>query len=528
MRAMVESSGQRPIAWWEFALLAVAAVCALALGLTNLDGPSLWHDELVHVFVAKSVAAGQGFRLPSGTLYPSSMAYNAVLGGVVAVFGDGPAAVRAPSAVFSAVCVVLLYLLARRLLGRGCALVAAFALALSPWNVAWSREARLYTMLSAAYLAALYCAWRAFEAKDTRTMAGWSVGAFAGYLVGVFTSYHALLFLGPIGGYAVLRMLGERRLASRHMGAVVCCTVVGLVTIGVLFLNPNRADQSAVFQTGLGGSLVDPARLDRLLYFRWLANNLSIGVLVTVFIGSCLAFRRGWRGVFALLAFWVPVAVLTLLIGYRRPRFMFFAYPVYSALFALGASGLVQAVMLPWRTRSRGARFLLTGGLAALSLLFLLRLGFSCVLLTGDSLEAAGGADTTLARRHPRWEGPCVYVREHGGEGAILTTTCLPVMYYVGRVDDWFPNRYQAWEEQESGLVGIGSLDGLRAFLGENPKGFYIAEEYRFEKWRLRPELRDTLGAEVTWVQAHMRRVPEASSKDVTVYAWDFTETPVP
>jgi hypothetical protein len=208
---------------------------------------------------------------------------------------------------------------------------------------------------------------------------------------------------------------------------------------------------------------------------------------------------------------------------------MFFAYPAYCMLFAYGVVQLAEGALLLRGLRSRsGIGRALAVGLALGCLLFLGRLGVSLVRLTGDTVEVARGANTTLARRHPQWVKPCAYVRERLAGNAVLTTTYLPAYYYVGQVDDWFPNRYNPWEIQESGLKGLDSLESLRTFLAEHPKGYYLAEHFRFEMWRDHGAVRDVLGKEVDWVEAHMTRLPEASSADVNVYAWDFTDRPVP
>lgn len=509
---------------WETAAVASAMGLALALGFSNLSGPSFWHDELVHVFVAKHIAAEGWPALPSGQFYPSSMAYNYLLGGVAALFGDGETAMRAPSVLLSAASVWLLYALTRRLCGRSTALVAAYALALSPWHVAWARQARMYELQTAAYLLTLWFAWAGFNAKSSRRAAACAAGALLAYALGVFTSFHSLLALGAVGGYAVLMTLYTRRPASRYGVAVMLSFAAGILTLAGLWFNPNPVDQAAVFQTGLGGYMPDPQRLVRLYYVRWLQDNLSVGFLLLALFGTAaMLWKERSRGLFAVLGFWAPVLVLTFLIGYRRPRFMYFAFPLYVALFSYGITYLPRALMVFRAARFDTGRTALRGAAAyALSLvmfLFCLRLGISAERLIADSLDAAHGAPTTLAVHHQNWKPPCAYVREHRRGEAVLATSVLPALYYAGYVDDWFPNRYTLWEYQESGKRGLGSLEELQAFVREHPKGFFIAEAERFEKWRHHGDLPD-LEKEVTWVRENMRRIDAASSPDVTLYAW--------
>ena len=513
IRTKTTDDGQ-PVAPSEWACLALATVAALLLGVLNLGLPSLWHDELVHIFVARSIAEHAWPTLPGGALYPSSLFYNVGLGLVVKLFGDGAFAVRLPSVLVSGINVVLLHFIARALFGRSVAVLTVFAFALSPWNVAWSRQARLYELQAMAYLLFTGCAWRAFEEENKGRAARFVVAAVVAYLIGIFTSFHSILFLGPVGAYAILQWIASPPRRKKSVIAIGLCLVTGLLTLAALYFNPNTADQSAVFSTGLGGTLPDPQRLIRWAYLRWLYENLSVGVLLTMFIGSALAlYQEKRQGVYAVLAFWVPLLILTFLIGYRRPRFLFLAFPFYVCL---SSYGIVQLVLFT-RHFKRSA---LHAIVALLIALFGMRLTLTAVKLTQDSIALAQGNDITLARRHPQWQKPCQYVREHRMDEAVLTTTFLPVMYYVGHVDTWFPNRYQWWESQESGIEGLASLEKLKDFVAKNPKGYYIAEFDRFEKSRHHGALIDTLGKEVTWVQENMRRIDEASSRDVTVYVW--------
>ena len=82
MPAQKRQESDPPIARWEWALVALAVAAAVGFGATNLDRPSLWHDELFHVFVAKNVAENGQAVLPSGAPCTSATMYHVLLGGV--------------------------------------------------------------------------------------------------------------------------------------------------------------------------------------------------------------------------------------------------------------------------------------------------------------------------------------------------------------------------------------------------------------------------------------------------------------
>lgn len=500
--------GRGPMARWEMAVLATAVVLVFSLGLPNLAEPSLWHDELVHVFVAKSMAETGEANLPSGMPYGNAAVFNAILAGVVRVWGLSEATVRTPSVFLAAGNVLMLFFLTRPILGRWTALVSAFGLALSPWAVAWSREARFYTLQQGLYLATLGCFWQVMVQDRRRTLAAWGGGCATAYGLGVLTSFHSILFLGPLGAYVLLMGFLQRTLKSRWTVLVCLVGLAGVVTLISYFFLMNPLDREAVFERGgLGGRVADVERASRLYYTLWLQENLSVGFFILALFGfAAMVFREGRRGAFMALAFWVPIVVLTFFIGYRRPRFMFFAFPFYVAAFSYGLVFLAQWLGKPkisWAS----------WGVAALVVLFAVRLAWSEIRLVQDSLEAAGGAHTTLARRHPQWKKPCAYVREHGEGAAVVTTTFLPVLYYVGRADNWYPTHNNWWEVDEAGMDDLKTPEDLARFVAQHPRGFYLAEKSRFDRY-------DFMDEYAGWVKKHLTVIEEGSSDDVTLFAW--------
>jgi len=243
---------------WEFATLISAMGLALVLGFANLGKPSLWHDEAAHVYIAKTIVETGQPRMLSGRPAPSGAAYNYLLAGFIALLGDSEAVVRSPSVLLAAVNVLLTFLLVRRLLGPETAAVTAVALAISPWSVAWSREARLYTLHQAVYLATLLAAWGAFTAKTQRRTVGCVACASIGYALGLLTSLHSMLFLGAPGAYAFF--MGLKDTVNRRQPAwpwlLTCCALsaVAVATLGAYYLFLPEADHGAIFkEAGLDG-----------------------------------------------------------------------------------------------------------------------------------------------------------------------------------------------------------------------------------------------------------------------------------
>ncbi|MCC6698205.1 MAG: glycosyltransferase family 39 protein [Candidatus Hydrogenedentes bacterium] len=501
----------RPVPAWEWMLAGLAVAIALVLGFSRLSWPSLWHDELIHVFVAKGIIGSGLPQLPSGRMFTEGTLYNYLLAGVMLLFGDGEAAVRAPSVIANALNVLGTYLVVRRILGAPTALVAAFALALSPWSVAWSRQARFYALQQTMYLATLYAVWRCGEAPDRGGIVRWGLGACGAYVVGLLSGPHSVFFLAPVGAYAGLHVLRERCVKSRWFLMAAAVVLLGVLTVTGHFLTLPQAEFDATFKDAqIGGSPPDPGdrdQSDRLYYFRFFTNNLSTGYFILACVGFVwMVVKEGRRGVFTAIAFLAPILVLNFLIGYRRHRFIFFAYPFYVAAFSYALVRL--AAFLPSFRRSWPR------AVAAVCVVaFGARLAISTVRLVQDSMRVAGGADATLAVAHPQWRKPCLYIRDHLNGEVVLTTTYITALYYVGRVDNWYPSRVIVWEHIESGMEGLKTLDDLKAYVREHPKGFFVAERRRFHHWYFFAE-------DVAWVEQHMERLDAASGEDVILYRW--------
>lgn len=514
-------------------LLAVGA--ALALGFANLAGPSLWHDELVHVYVGKSVAETGTPRLPSGQLYYNATIYNYILGGFIALFGDAERAVRAPSVLFAGLSVWLTYALARRLLGHTTAVVAAFALALSPWSVAWARQARFYMLQQVFYLVLLGLVWVCLHDRNPRRAAWGAAGAALAYLGSVLISLHSVLFVAPVAGFAFCVAAYERRWISRWGATAAAAAVLGAATVVLYRLTLPPLDQIAVFTNVSGGAehiVKDYTTSSRLFYAHWIQYNLSSGYFYLMLVGSAaLLIRGGRRGFFVLLGFWAPFLLLSVAIIYRQDRFMFFTWPFYQMLTAYGLVFGVEVVAGAWAAardiQARGPRpaALLRIAAGAAILVFGARLAVSTIRLAGDTLETARGAHVTLARRHPQWREPCRQVRERlTPDTVVVTTTFLPVRYYVGRVDNWYPSADMWWEEAESGLPGLRTLEEFQDYVRAHPRGFYLAEWRRFGF--IAAHGGPPYAAAQAWIDEHLVRLEDASSADVTVYAWGLDAGP--
>ncbi len=131
------------------------AILLLAAGLRfyRLDGQSFWNDEGNSVRLAQRslalVTAGA-----AGDIHPPGYYY--LLWAWIRLAGDGEFAARSLSAVLGSLLVAVTYALGRQLDRPALGLVAAFLAAISPFQVYYSQEARMYILVTLVGAAATY------------------------------------------------------------------------------------------------------------------------------------------------------------------------------------------------------------------------------------------------------------------------------------------------------------------------------------------------------------------------------------
>jgi mannosyltransferase len=175
-------------------LLVPASILLLAAALRfyRLAGQSLWSDEGNSVALAQAGLAEIAARTALDIHPPL---YYWLLHFWMRLFGQSEVAVRSLSAVAAVLLVAVIYRLGARLFDRRAGLMAAFIAAVSPFQVYYAQEARMYALL--ALLGAL-TVWAAAEWMGTRAPEGeerresrlpWALLYVLSAAAGLYTQY---------------------------------------------------------------------------------------------------------------------------------------------------------------------------------------------------------------------------------------------------------------------------------------------------------------------------------------------------
>jgi uncharacterized membrane protein len=173
-------------------MLTVVAL-GLILRLINLSGRPLWYDEAFAVLYAEKPFAtmlyGTVTRVEGAAADVHPLFFYTMLHTWMLAVGQSPVAVRALSVLAGTATVVMAYLFARRLFDQRTGLVAAIIVAIAPFHVYYSQEARMYALLGFAAIATAYFFVRAW------TDGGWRNWLAFGFLGAVTLYAHNLGFM---------------------------------------------------------------------------------------------------------------------------------------------------------------------------------------------------------------------------------------------------------------------------------------------------------------------------------------------
>lgn len=114
-----------------------------SLRLYGLNFQSLWHDEALQFYVATQNSFSELLHQTRSFHPPLSFLINHVF----LLLGESDFFLRLPSALFGIASLPLLYILGRDLTSSREAVIAVFVLAISPFHIWYSQDARMYSQL---------------------------------------------------------------------------------------------------------------------------------------------------------------------------------------------------------------------------------------------------------------------------------------------------------------------------------------------------------------------------------------------
>jgi len=355
---MNSAASQRcaPIRRWEWLALGAILLLALALRFYRLDAQSLWNDEGTSVALAQRDLVAIA-RDAAHDIHPPLYYY--LLHYWVALAGSSEFAVRSLSALIGVLLVACIWLLSRRLFGPTESALAALLAALSPFQVYYSQEARMYILLALCGALSVLAFWH-FAQTLGRASKRQRVLAICAYMLtsilSIYSHYlaFALLLAHNIAFLIWLLMPDrqEQRTRQRWLPLWIGLQAAILLSYAPWLLLSWRSLQSWPAVSApltLGGLLRNAARVfafgvtveERLRYSMWGAAfaAMMIPAVLTLLSRKEVTSRSRWETWLASLYLFAPVAVLFVLSLQRplyKPKFLILASPAYYLLIGRG------------------------------------------------------------------------------------------------------------------------------------------------------------------------------------------------
>jgi mannosyltransferase len=404
---------------------------ALVVRLINLTYHSLWFDEAMSTFWAARPAAyiwRVGLSLAEDRHPP---VYYLLLRGWTLLFGTDDFAVRSMGVLIGALAVLPAYGIGRRLGGRRAALLGALLLALNPFLVWYSQEARMFMPATTFVLVGLYGVVRLADSPRW-----WGALLIVLGFVAALYSYLYSAFILPVAGAWLLLMWWRDRDQGRAPAASFWPGVAALAVVGLLFLPLARAAwlvSGAESTPGRAFAGLLPGLGDLLKAYAvgWPHWNPAwtiaavVGAAALALAGWLLPSReRGNRLGGAFLAAWLLVVILVggLLLSRDRRIFAETRYQI----------ALVPALCLSWGRALSGL-----WGWRRLA-------GVVATALVLATTLAALPYDWTVENRRENWREAAAFVQARAGPNdAILIQTDYVriafLRYYRGRQKIFYP-----------------------------------------------------------------------------------------
>jgi mannosyltransferase len=334
-------------------LLAIFFI-GLALRLYELDADSLWFDE---IYSASRAQEGMESLLTYSVVYQHPPLADIVTWFVIAVFGKSDFVLRLPAVLFGSLSILLTYKVGTTLWTSQVGLIGAFLLAVNPYHVQHSQQARPYALMIFLALLSLIFLLRALQTNRKRLWLGFVVCTS----LSLYTHYFAFLFMPAEVVFAAWVIAEDWMSAKKDDGETPPSDPVRRFSL--------PAEQALMSSLSLA--------LVGLSYLPWLArlqaHSASVALPAPTAAAMALSFESSlsflrevvsaysggdglalllWLGLFlfglitcdrkriALLVLWVglPFGFLAVIFTWHflNPRYLLFALPLYVLAIAKG------------------------------------------------------------------------------------------------------------------------------------------------------------------------------------------------
>ncbi len=343
------------------AILIVLLLCGATLRAFRLDFQSLWTDEIFTL-----LAAGDEFwKIIINPFDPDVPGLYYLIVHPLLLMSDQAWLLRLPSALFGTFSIILLYLVTKSWIGEAAAVVAAALIALSPFHIWYSQEARPYSLLLFLALLSLWLLQKTISSPQNL----WSRFGFVFAAAASFYCHPvAMVFIGFLGIYALWQTPRQRWTSWLPLFSAIA-VLVAPALYRMLMIPPTDAEDPFrssynpiyilyglwTFATGysLGPSLTElhlPNRVGTLVTYLYLIVPSTL-FFAAVFLHGVIRLQQKARAIFLMNALWFAIPLAGAVFGSiisSHPfnvRYAILSFPPFLIFLAAGALNLPRRWM---------------------------------------------------------------------------------------------------------------------------------------------------------------------------------------
>lgn len=437
-------------------LFVIGTLTAIAVAVRMVSTRGLWVDEAITVAQAQQPFGTMLDQLGSVDVHPPL--HHAMVWVLVRIAGTSEMVVRAPSILAGALLVPAVFGLANALYGRRTGLVAAAFVAIAPFAVWYSQEARMYSLFM---LFATLAFWAQVAALRGDGRWAW-VGYAAATAAMAWTQWFAIV---PIAAQQIvfagawLRRRHHR--TQRRRLLLVWAAALGASTALVLPLLPLALDQLGAYSGRSGAAVSAPAQAGSAA--SGLAGEVSVYAVGANAIWAVVGYHSD--GVMTQLAALWPLLLLAAFAALgrgrsRRTTALLTCIAVPTILFVL--AGLVKRDLFELRYFAGVVPLLLVLVARALTAVFHRNRTQIVAAAVAIVLLGVGLVDQQLNGANPRrydFEGALERVRSEADPGDVV----LYEPDYLAEVVEYYAPEMSARPIDERGLVDDGAATWVLA-----------------------------------------------------------------
>jgi len=455
-------------------LILLALTMLLVIGgifrFYNAGDQSYWMDEGYTINAVLAIQEKGASILDSGLPY-SCPIYCYPTSWIADAFGNSAESYRFLAAAAGLIFIGVLFFVTRKLFDLRVALFTSVALTFSYWQIAWSRQARWYTLLALFFWLALYFFHRALYAKEKR---GWYAALTVLFtILSILT--HGLGYVLPaifIGWILVDQIFFRKRISlKKGLGVVAALAVAGTVILS--------------FVPGVGLHYELPYYVSFYLRSYW----LFVPFILIAFFSEGPYKRELWFLLLAFAAYLIPLSFFTNIVHYR---YLFHVAPVLIVLGAVGAVAIYDHIK---HSYAKIAYWLLL-----LAVFFFFAGGViiphTDYFLESDNPETLGDRPSYSYTPQPDWNSAYDFIKMHKtADDLVISTQPQFNKIFLGEPGYWIKYNYLGIDSESSQVV--------------NDREYYVGAKVIDDLEELKSVTSGTHGYVVLDFMAYDGKVPE-------------------